>query len=341
MDKNKASKIISLALGKKVAVKEIMLVGSGYHSDGYKIIVDKNIYFIKKIKSRDLGFEFPERKLSALVLSDNMNKRARISPLSLGVIVEGKSYDLLPNIDEDTIFYNVQEYGGDGKTYLAILSECKNKKHMDDTDRKEIAYFIKYITSVHIIKHPSKDKKQRNAVYNDFLRSIIGNPEYTLQLLHAFPKDAQLLSPKDQKEYLGLMIEQMHLWKDRGDRLCALHGDFWPANAICSKKIYFIDYSRMPWGDPSIDIGFWVSTYLFMWHNTGNNYYKELGQAFLDGYIQVTKDEEILKAIVYPLSLVAIMYAHPTWVSGVDLKVRKSFYEHIKKMLIRKEFFWI
>jgi len=342
MEKVKAEKLLSTALKKQVRVKEIRLIGSGYHSDGYKITTsDNKHYFIKQVKSHDLGFEFPGRKLSSLALSHSMNTRVKAFPRSIGVIAENKELESIPEITDDTVFYNIQEYGGDGKNYLQIIEERKTRKHMGKDDIDELKQVVDFIVKIHKIKHPSKDKKQLNAVYNDYLRNVIGHQEYTLQLLHAFPKDAPILSPKQQADYMGLLLEQMHYWKDRSDRMTALHGDFWAANAILSgKKIYFVDYSRMPWGDPAMDIGFWTSLYVFMWHNTKNDYYKELNDKFLELYIDKTGDKEILKAISYPFGLVGIMYVHPTWVPGILPEVRKSFYEHVVAILKRKEFFW-
>ena len=341
MDKKKASLLLSRILKRPVRVLAISPVGSGYHSKGYKIKTPGKDYFIKQVISHDLGFEFPERKLSALVLSESMNKRARAFPRSLGVLAKNKRAELLPAMTDATAFYHVQEYGGDGTSYLQILNDRRLRTRMDQEDVHELDQIISFIARIHRIKHSVKDRKQLDAIYNDYLRNVIGHQEYAIQLLHAFPADAPILSPRKQAAYLGLLLEQMHHWKGRSDRLRALHGDFWAANAIkAGERIYFVDYSRMPWGDPAMDVGFWIALYVFMWHKTGNRYYRELADTFLKLYVQKTHDKEILKAISYPLGLVAIMYAHPTWVPGIAPRVRRSFFDHIVLMLKRKEFFW-
>ena len=61
MDKKSLSKLLSKKLNKDVVVTDIMPAGSGYHSDGYKLTTNVGEFFLKKIKSNDLGFEFPER----------------------------------------------------------------------------------------------------------------------------------------------------------------------------------------------------------------------------------------------------------------------------------------
>jgi len=105
-------------------------------------------------------------------------------------------------------------------------------------------------------------------------------------------------------------------------------------------EMFVVDYSRMPWGEPGFDVGFWVSQYLLNYHKYKNDYFRKLGQLFLDKYVERTGDKEIVKTMVYSLGLISVMYSSSTWVPGIDDGVRKSFYEHITEMLKRKEFFW-
>lgn len=343
MDKKEASEIISKKFGKKIDVERVELVGSGYHSNGYKISASNGeAYFIKKIKSFDMGFEFPERKIMSLLIGHSMAQRANIAPKSIGVAVKNKEIEFIPEINENTEIYQIQEYGGEGKSYVSLLEEKKNKSRLDSADKEEINKIIEFIVKIHTIKHPSKDKARLTAVYNDCLRSVIGNPEYLLQLLHAIPEDSLLLKPSEQGKFVALMIENMHYFKGRPERLVALHGDFWGANVFFKKdgKIFVIDYSRMPWGDAGFDIGLWMSQYLFRSHCGNKNYFKELGNYFLDSYMEKTGDKEVKKTMIYSLGLVAAMYASPIWIPGVDSKIRESFFNHVCEILKKKEFFW-
>lgn len=344
MDKKEISDMLTKRFGKKITVKELILIGSGYHSDGYKVVTDQGKeYFIKKIKSEDMGFEFPERKIMSLLVSHSMLKRADISPKTFGIAIKNKKMEFLPEITDSTEIYQVQEYGGQGKTYLDMIDEKANKKEIDSEDKEEIDKIVDFIVKIHKVKHPSKDEKKLIAIYNDCLRSVIGNPEYLLLLLHGIPKDNPLLSPKGgQGEFIALMLENMHYFKDRPERLVALHGDFWGANVFFREdgSFFVIDYSRMPWGDPGFDIGFWMSQYVLKSHMGNKEYFQQLGKYFLEKYIEKTGDREIVKTIVYSLGLVSVMYASPVWVPGLDNNVRKAFFEHVCGMLKKKEFYW-
>lgn len=343
MDKKELSEALSKKLNKNITVKEIILVGSGYHSDGFKILTEQGqTFFIKKVKSEDLGFEFTERKIMSLLVSHSMLKRHNIHPNSVGVAIHNQTIEFLPEISDKTEIYHIQEYGGEGESYLKMLADKSSKKEIDSVDKKEIDKVIDFIVSIHKIKHPSKDKNKLTAVYNDCLRNVIGHPEYLLQLLQGMPEDSPMLKPGQQSEYMSLMLENMHYFKNKPERLVALHGDFWGANVFFRKdgSIFVIDYSRMPWGDAGFDIGFWTSVYLISYHRGNSEYYKQLGEYFLNSYISKTNDKEVIKTMVYSLGLVAAMYASSKWVPGIDDKHRISFVNHVMKMLREKKFSW-
>ncbi len=340
LSKETAQELIS-KVAKDAIVNSITPLNSGYHSRGYKVITkDGKEYFIKQFISNDRGFEFLERKLHSLLVSHSMNNRNKATPQSYAVIAKDKDKMLVfKKLDDNSTVYEIQEYGGNGKSLLETFSERLTKNKLDVDDLNEIEKVTNYIAKIHAIKHPG-DKKTRDAVYNDFLRSVIGHPEYTLQLMHSFEKNDKFLPPSKQGKYLELMLKFMHEWKNRGDRLCALHGDFWVSNAIkrSDKSLYFIDYSRMPWGDPGFDVGFWTSSFYFQYTGTKNKYCRDYIRAFMDSYIKKTGDKEILKTMIYAYTLIGIMYASEYWIPGLPDKARRNFMSAVKKMMKKKEF---
>jgi thiamine kinase-like enzyme len=268
--------------------------------------------------------------------------KATSSPASLGVVVEGNGVEFLPELDEKSEIYHVQEYGGKGTSYVDMLDRKMGKTEVDSEDKKEIEKILDFIVPLHKTRHPSTSKKKLVAVYNDSWRNVIGHPEYLLQLLHDLPDDTKVLNPKEQRELLVLMFDNIRHFKNRPDRLSAIHGDFWGSNVFFRDDgtVYVIDYSRTPWGDPGYDVGIWMSQYLFRYHLGNKRYFKSLGNYFLNRYIERTGDKEIVRTMVNTLGPVAAIYASPTYIPGLDDKVRRSFYDHVTEILKRKEFFW-
>ena len=275
-------------------------------------------------------------------MTNRHDRNKNTNPRSLGILVKNKELEFLPEITEDTEIYQIQDFGGEGISYLELLDKKLEKCIVDEKDKQEIDSIVDYLAEIHKTKHKSEDKKILNAVYNDFLRNIIGHPEYLLMLLHDIPQGNRVLSPKKQGEFISLMLENMHYFKNESYRLSAIHGDFWGANVFFreDESLYVVDHSRMPWGDPGFDVGFWLSQYLINYIKTENIYFKNLGEYFLEEYLKKTGDYDIMGIISYSLGLVAVMYCSPLIVPELKDEVRKKIYDHTIEMLRKKEFFW-
>lgn len=343
--KKELSALLTGKLGKPITVTEITASGSGFHSEGYKVTTaEGDHYFIKKVISEEMGFEFPERKVMSVMVSHSMLKRHDYFPNSIGVAIANKNKrpEMLPEIGDDTEVYQIQEYGGEGKNYFDMLGKKASKTHIDEEDKLEIDKVVEFIANIHKIKPKTKSKEKLNAMYNDYLRSVIGHPEYMLLLLQRVPDDSPVLRPKDQHALLSLMLENMHYFKNRSERISAMHGDFWGGNVFFRDdgSLFAIDYSRMPWGDPGFDIGIWMSQYMIKYHMTKSDYFKELGDYFLGQYIKKTGDRGVINTMVYGISVPSIIYSHPKSVPGIENHARQSFYNHTIDMLRKREFYW-
>jgi len=344
VDLQKISLVISRKIGKSIEVVGMDKVGSGYHSDGFKLTTKGgHNFFLKQIKSNNLGFEIPERRLSSLLISNNMCHRSQVKPQSIGVILENQDeFEIIPEINEKTVIYNVQEFQSDGVSYWSLLQDRKYKLKVDEDDLVELKKINDYINKIHKIKHPYKDIGLLKSVYNDGLRSILINPELTVTLLQDFTDSHQILPTKEHGNYVGLMLNLIYKWKDRYDRLVALHGDFWGTNLFFKKNgsIWVIDYSRIPWGDRGIDIACWLSQYLWFYHETKNPYFKELGEFFLDIYVEKSGDKEIRQAVSLMLGLMGVIYISPRFYPDLNIEAGKRFFDNILEILKSNQFVW-
>lgn len=345
IDLKKISQLLSQKLGATFDVHTVEKAGSGFHSDGFKLI-DKSgrEFFLKRLKSYHGGFEFPERRISSLLVSDSMARRANSSPMPVGVIVTNDDHaHFMHELDDGHIIYHVQEFEASAKNYLSVMDERAAQESVSKEDREELAQIVDLIAGVHAVKHASEDASVRAAIYNDGIRSPIIHPELTYALLQDFADDHSHLPLPEQSRYLGLMWENVRVWKDRTDRLSALHGDFWGANVFFRHdgSVYAIDYSRIPWGDPGIDVGWWLSQYLWRYHKTGNPYFKELGEEFLNQYSAKMGDTEIRKAVTLAIGFTGLVNIYPHFhPEGLDKKLGDDFLRAVYNSLESKEFRW-
>lgn len=339
------SELVSKKTGEKVEFTQVEKIGSGYHSDGFKLSSsDGRYFFLKYIKSHDLGFEFPERQVMTLMVSNAMGARSHgDNPAPIGVIVfDDNGGAFLPEMGGSSKVYHLQEFGGSGMSYSAILEQNSQNASVTDEDQSQLSAIADALISIHSTKHSAKDRKQLDAIYNDGIRSVLTHPELSIMVLSEFPEDYAVLDLKGQKEIISLMYENIKSWMGRGDRLTALHGDFWGANIFFRQdgSLFVIDFSRIPWGDPAIDVGWFIAQFLWKYHETRNPYFKELTEAWLRIYQEKSGDVELRKALPLVLGWTGIVQIYPRWFPTLDIDVGQRFIEHIKEILRRKEFIW-
>ncbi len=340
------SKLISKKQGKKIEITKFELIGSGYHSNGYLLHTKTGKqFFIKKIKSNDLGFELPERKVSSLLLSNAMSQRAKAHPSGIGVIIKNKNKEFIPRIDDETEIFHVQNfipnYKKDTINYYECIRKKRSKKKLDSTDREEMNLIVKAISKIHQQRHKNKKTKQLKKIYNDGLRNLLTNPELALMLIQSYGHDSEILPRKDHTEYIGLMLDNIYRWEDRYDRLSALHGDFWGSNLfVIDGKVQLIDFSRIPWGDAGIDIGWWINQYLWLYYETKNEYYKQSLEKFLKLYVKENNDKEIYQALAPVMGLMGIINTNPLFQPDIDIKIAKKYIDNIWRILKKQEFTW-
>lgn len=342
---DKISELLSKKTATNVKLEKIQPAGSGFHSDGFKLTAsDGRMFFLKRIKSCDGGFEFPEKMINSLLVSDGMARKAGLNPMPIGVIVKnGDRHSIAMEINEETQAYHVQQYEAFTDSYLDRFNKKENKWRPDQKDREELEKVVEFAAHLHSIKHPSKDKKTHDAVYVDGIRNVLIHPELTFALLQDYPSDHPFLSPDKQGEYVNLMLQNIYRWKHRSDRLRAIHGDFWGANVFFreDESVGVIDYSRIPWADPGVDIGWWMSPFLWKYHFTGNPYYKELGEEFISMYVKKTGDIEIRNAMSLAMGFIGVVNLYPPFhPNGLDEKVGTSFFAAILKILQTGTFHW-
>jgi thiamine kinase-like enzyme len=341
---NKFSKLLSEKIGKKTIFSKIEKVGSGYHSDGFKLTASNGKkYFLKYVRSHDLGFEFPERQIMSLMTSNGMGKRTKNNPAPIGIIIQNKKEEfILPEITVDTKVYHLQEFAGNGTSYSSIISEKINKKVVDKEDKKQLNAIADALIKIHSVKHSSKNKKELRAIYDDSLRNMLTHPELSMTLLSDFPENHKILDINGQKEIISLMYENIKNCMGRYDRLTAIHGDFWGTNIFFKDdgKLFIIDFSRIPWGDPAIDVGWFISEFLWNYHSTKNTYFKYLIEEWFRIYERKTGDKEIRKFMPLVIGWLGIVRIFPRWFPNNDIQTAKRYIGHIKKILRKKEFIW-
>ena len=339
------SRLVSQKTGQTVVFTNCEETGGGFHSIGYKLTSKggRN-FFLKRVHTQGLGLERPERKIFSLLTSDVMAKRAGLAPHPVGLIIKEQEAVFMPELNEHTEVFHIQEFEPTAESYWSRLQRRKKegKQKMDEADIRELTEVLRIITHIHAHKYPKDDIEEQKAVYNDGLRNVINNPETTFALLQELSETHPILPRKLHGEYIRHMIDIMHSRENRYHRLVALHGDFWGANLFYRPdgSAWLIDYSRVPWGDAGVDVGWWLSQYLWAYHETGNSYFKELGEWWLNAYEEKTGDKEIRRAVAYIHGVIALIMLTGYFNPDENFKGTQSYMNTVWEILRRNKFMW-
>ncbi|MDO8518073.1 MAG: phosphotransferase [bacterium] len=342
IDLVKISAAVSAKLGEPIEFVDIQKIGSGYHSAGYKITAkDGRAFFLKKVTATTIGLEHPERRLSSLLVGHNMAKRSGQLPRPVGLLLEvDGEVTTFPDIPLNSNVFHLQEFEPEGTNYFSLLESRKEKAEVDERDRVETTNMVAVIAAIHAIRYSSDDAEHIQAVYMDGLRGELVHPELTLTFMHQLDETHPIVPPSKQGEYIEAYLQLIHRWKGRTERLRALHGDLWGANVFVRQNgtAWIIDFSRIPWGDPGIDVGRWMGQYMWFYLVTKNEYFKNLGELFLETYIEKTGDKEIYEAASLGYVFTGFIYA--TAFEDESVELRKKMFAHATEILKQGKFFW-
>lgn len=343
---NKVAKGLSVRLGRMITLVGAEEIAGGFQSDAFKLTAETGeVFFLKRIKyDGEAGFEYPERHLSSLITSHGMGKRAGIGPAPVGVILVRKDEVVaIPEVDEHTTLYHAQTFAEAlGPSYWSLLNGRRSKSVVDADDRRETETIARLMVSIHHGKKPSSDPRVLKTIYKDSLQSLLAHLGYFFRFLADFGSVHPFLSRRKHGEYIGMILRLIYRWEERFERLCPLHGDFWGTNIFFTSDgaATAVDFSRIPYGEPGIDIGYFVAQHLWFYHDTGNVYFKTLGELFIQLYIQKTGDKKIRETLTLPFGLLALLYCNPRFHPDNNPVSEKSFFLAVCESVRKRKLVW-
>lgn len=203
-----------------------------------------------------------------------MHRNAADSATYFGSIeIEGREYAVQQFIDWKTIsFADINEQ------LITLIAEALATLHVRG----------KAITK-------GFDSRKKELLYRRWRREVFTNLEIPL---HLFEKDHATLKNKRLYETLLKKIFDRYIAYqeiNQFERLTCLQGDCREWNMIYDgKKVHLIDFSRIPYGDPAIDIGIFLS-FEPLSKSSRYEHLPALKKQFLTSYISITNDTEIEK----------------------------------------------
>lgn len=327
------------------SVTDIRTIKTGYY---YNSLVtqtsDKKSFFLKETNTRRSGS--PERiirDIESRVTSHEMTNRSGMSPRSFGVMIVNPNGDTfyIPELSKLTEIYHIQEYEPEGTSLMTILIKRRKRRRMSRKDLAEIVQIVEPAARTHSIRHTTQSSRRLRKIYNECLfEGVLARVMIRQQ---DFDDDYALLPLETRELIITSCFRLASKMRSRIKRVRALHGDFWGSNIFFRKKdgtVYFVDFGGYPWGDPGTDIGWFIGELLWLYHETGNPYYKEYGEAFLNLYEQVTGDFDIREMMCITFGLKALIKLSPRFFKSIKRKVARKFLAVVLEILITGKFCW-
>ncbi|MDD2891815.1 MAG: phosphotransferase [Candidatus Gracilibacteria bacterium] len=326
---------------KTITVLNIREIPGGFLSKAYVLSCLDSMQsfelFSRTISSNRGGYAYPIDRFRAFNISDQMYKNANGDIMSHGIMTykDGK-YTSQLDFSNNTQFFHIQDYKV-GSSYQSEYFSLVNQ----DTLTEENKEILRKIASKIAILHTKEVPEQSDDIYAKELyirgyRELLINPELTLDVFSQFDPSHSFFGQVPHKHNY---LEKMHQEYDRmilstrERKLSFLHGDFWSSNILIDTENnpFFIDYSRIPYGDAGIDIGWFVGNFVLEYIKTKNRIYLDAAKVFMDEYIKETGDKDILQYLVLPLFWLGIINIFPPVFGDHHPEIAKEILRYIEK----------
>lgn len=297
---------------------------------------------IKNVKNKTAAYMYDADRLRAYQLSHFMFENADGNEVkSYGIMLaqNWKCLDML-TINSEIEVFHVQAYKH-WKNYLEIFNELSEKSELSEKDREMISEIAKKIAKIHSkkIDIPRADEK---ATYERWFLELTNTPELMFNVLSNFPENHKYFWACTFKyDYLSKMFETCDIYRMNraGRRPTHLHGDFWMSNILIDNtpSAHFIDFTKIPFWDPGIDIWWFVSYALLTKIATGKEIYLDFARFFMDEYKKFSWDENVLKYWLQSLLWMGIIFLSPNVWGSKDPKLADEIISKILNNVKRCE----
>ena len=205
-----------------------------------------------------------------------------------------------------------------------------------DLDVKRARALAVFLGECHAVKRDEPTTYQRR------IRELVGHGECLMGILDSYPHPYPLLPPDDCEAVERALVSWRWRMRTRAHRLSLTHGDFHPWNLLFREDVDFsvLERSRGEWGEPADDVSALAINYPFFGLRRaaaeGTRGVAEpfvtLFRAFLDAYLEQSRDDELCAVLPPFFAFRALVIAHPRWYPALDDGTRRALLDLARAM---------
>ena len=163
-----------------------------------------------------------------------------------------------------------------------------------------------------------RQKHAAPALYTRRIRDLLGHGECIMGIIDNYPEKFEFIDQDLLRRIETACVDWRWRIKDRGQRLCRVHGDFHPWNILFREGTDFtvLDRSRGEWGEPADDSATMTINYLFFSLQRSGRIEGALERMFrCSGTIiwRRPNDREMLEVIAPFFAWRGLVIASPLW----------------------------
>jgi hypothetical protein len=219
-----------------------------------------------------------------------------------------------------------------GSGYFKDLERIRDGAAATGDDLRRVQTLSDYLVDIH------GQKMSAPGLYTRRIRDLLGHGECIMGIVDNYPKRFEFIDQALLKRIETKCLEWRWRIKDRGHRLCRVHGDFHPWNILFREGADFtaLDRSRGEWGEAADDMATMSINYLFLSlqrSETLEGDFEKMFRLFWDNYLARTGDGEILEVIAPFYSWRGLVIASPVWYPHLSIGVRTILFHFIENVL--------
>ncbi len=233
-------------------------------------------------------------------------------------------------------FFLLTEYVA-GAGYFKDLERIRDGGTAREQDRERTVALAAYLAEVHARRLDAPE------LYTRRIRDLLGHGECIMGIIDNYPRVFEFIDQALLKRIESSCLDWRWRIKDRGHRLCCVHGDFHPWNILFREGADFtvLDRSRGEWGEPADDTATLSINYLFFSLQRSGRIEGDLlslFRLFWDTYRDRTKDSELFEVIAPFYAWRCLVIASPVWYPHLASPVRRSLFRFIENVLAAPRF---
>lgn len=224
-----------------------------------------------------------------------------------------------------------------GSGYFKDLERIRDGSPATAQDFRRVTALSGYLVDIHARKHAAP------SLYARRIRELMGHGECIMGIIDNYPRAFEFIDQSLLQRIETACLAWRWRIKDKGLRLCQVHGDFHPWNVLFREGEDFtvLDRSRGEWGEPADDTATMSINYIFfslLRSGRLDGDLESMFRLFWDSYLDKTRDREMLEVIPPFYAWRGLVIASPVWYPHLQTGVRKTLFNFIENVLASDRF---